>query len=158
MSEASISVGRDVDAMRIVNKYVGWSTGAGLIPLPLVDLAAIAGVQLKMVQELTEFYDVPFSRSAAKSIIGAVIGSGGAYILAAPVGSLLKVVPFIGTIAGMLAEPALAAASTYALGKVFIQHFESGGTFLDLNPGAVRRYYNEEYESARKPPAAGKAA
>jgi uncharacterized protein (DUF697 family) len=157
MSDADISLGKDEEAMRIVGKYVGWSTGAGLIPLPLVDLAAIAAVQLKMVQELSKFYGVPFSRSAAKSIAGALIGSGGSYLLAAPVGSLLKIVPFVGQIAGMLAEPALAAASTYALGKVFIQHFESGGTFLDLNPAAVRRYYREEYEAARHTPT-GKAA
>src|SRR5882757_8796143 len=110
------------DALRIVNSYVGWSAGAGLIPLPLADLAAISGVQLKMIHALSKLYGVPFSRDAAKSVIGALVGGGGALALAAPAGSALKLIPVVGQIAGALAQPALAAASTYALGKVFIQH------------------------------------
>jgi len=140
---------REEESNRIVQSYMGWSTGAGLIPLPLVDLAAITAVQLRMLYSLSHHYKVPFSRDAAKSIVGALVGGGGAYLLAAPTGSLLKLIPVVGQLAGMLAEPAVAAAATYALGKVFIQHFESGGTFLDFNPDEVRRFYEEHHEAHR---------
>jgi uncharacterized protein (DUF697 family) len=140
---------KEAEAMRIVREYMGWSTGAGLIPLPLVDLAAIALVELKMVHGLANLYGVPFSRSAAKSIIGALIGGGGTFILAAPVASIVKFVPVVGQLFGALAEPAIAAAATFALGKVFIQHFESGGTLLDFNVRTQRHQYEEHFAAAQ---------
>lgn len=38
----------------------------------------------------------------------------------------------------------IGAASTYAIGKVFVQHFESGNTVLTLDPSKVRAYYVEQ--------------
>jgi len=158
-TETPAQSSKEAAAMRIVREYMGWSSGAGLIPLPLLDLAAIALVEIKMIHSLTDLYGVPFSRSAARSIIGGLIGGGGTFVLAAPAASVLKVIPVVGQVAGMLAEPAIAAAATYAVGKVFIQHFESGGSLLDFNPKEGRRYYQEHFAAAKEqgPSAAGDA-
>jgi uncharacterized protein (DUF697 family) len=121
-----------------------------LIPLPGADLAAISGVQLKMVHSLSKLYGLPFSRDAAKSVIGALVGGGGAVVLSAPMGSMIKAVPVVGQIAGALTQPALAAATTYALGKVFIQHFETGGNLLNFNANDLRDYYGEQLAAARE--------
>jgi hypothetical protein len=40
----------------------------------------------------------------------------------------------------------IGGASTYALGKVFIQHFESGGTFLDFDPEKVKEHFATLYK------------
>jgi uncharacterized protein (DUF697 family) len=40
-------------ALHIVKANVGWSTAAGVIPVPLLDLAAISAVQFRMVKQLT---------------------------------------------------------------------------------------------------------
>ena len=45
--------------------------------------------------------------------------------------------------------PAAAGASTYAVGQVFIQHFESGGTFLDFDPDKVKAYFAEQVEKGK---------
>jgi len=45
--------------------------------------------------------------------------------------------------------PAVAGASTYAVGQVFIQHFESGGTFLDFDPEKVKGYFAEQFEKGK---------
>ena len=145
----SLRPSKDAQAIRIVHEYMGWSAGGGLIPVPLVDLAAISLVELKMVHALANLYGVPFSRSAAKSIIGALIGGGGTFVLAAPAASVVKFVPIVGQFFGMLTEPAIAAAATYALGKVFIQHFESGGSLLDFNVRTQRHQYEEHFASAQ---------
>jgi uncharacterized protein (DUF697 family) len=142
--------GKEDAAIHIVHEYMGWSAGGGLIPVPLLDLAAISLVQLKMVHSLARLYGVPFQRSAAKSIIGALIGGGGTFVLAPPVASLVKFVPVVGTLGGMLTEPAIAAAATYALGKVFIQHFESGGTLLDFNIRTQRHQYEQHFAAAQQ--------
>lgn len=142
--------GKEAAAIHIVHEYMGWAAGGGLIPVPLLDLAAISLVELKMVHSLARLYGVPFQRSAAKSIIGALIGGGGTYVLAAPAASVVKFVPLVGAIAGALTEPALAAAATYALGKVFIQHFESGGTLLDFNIRTQRHQYEQHFAAAQQ--------
>ena len=42
------------------------------------------------------------------------------------------------------------SVSTWALGKVFIQHFESGGTFLDFDPEEVKEYFKAQFEEGRE--------
>jgi uncharacterized protein (DUF697 family) len=141
---------RQSQALQIVKANVGWATGAGFVPVPFLDLAAILAVQLRMVKCLSDHYGVPFQKGAVKSIIGAIVGSGSAYLVSGPVASMVKAVPVVGFFASTFVEPAAAAGSTYALGKVFIQHFESGGTLLDLDPAAVRQHYYEEYQKGRE--------
>ena len=64
--------------------------------------------------------------------------------------SLMKGVPLIGLTVGALAMPVLAGATTYAVGKVFVQHFASGGTFLNFNPDEVREYYYEMFKEGQE--------
>jgi uncharacterized protein (DUF697 family) len=137
-------------ALRIVNSYMGWSAGAGLIPVPVLDLAAISGVQLKMIHSLSKLYGVPFTQDRAKSIVAALVGGGSSTALAVPASSALKLFPVVGQIASVLTTPALAAAATYALGKVFIQHYETGGNLLNLNPHELKQYYQDSFTAARK--------
>lgn len=140
-------------ANETVNYYWKWSAGAGLIPLPLLDVAAVTGVQLKMIHELAKLYDIPFRRDLAKSVVGSLLGAVSGPLLAVGsmglLGPALKVLPGIGTLVGVLATPAFNAAATYALGRVFVQHFESGGTFLDMDPEAVREHFKREFEAGR---------
>lgn len=50
----------------------------------------------------------------------------------------------------MTAMSAISGAITYAIGQVFIQHFESGGTFLDFDPKKVKEYFMEQFEEGNK--------
>src|SRR5579863_2334222 len=138
---------KELAAQKIVNSYVGWTASAGFIPIPFADLAGISLVQLKMISSLSNLYTIPFNRNAAKSVIAALVGGAVPFTVAGPVASLIKAVPGLGSLVGALTLPTLAGASTYALGKVFIQHFESGGTFLDLDPEKVSAYFKSQFES-----------
>lgn len=136
---------RQAEANRIVNSYLGWSAGAGLIPFPIVDMVLITGMQIKMVASLAALYGVPFSRNVVKSVIAGLVGSvvpGGLTRLSS---SLIKSVPGVGTVLGMFAFPVFASASTYAVGKVFIQHFESGGNLLSFDSAAMREHFRREF-------------
>jgi uncharacterized protein (DUF697 family) len=144
------TVSRESQALDIVRGYLGWSSGAGLIPVPGLDIAAVVGVNVRMLQQLAKLYDVPFKENLAKSLAGSLLSGAGALMLTGPAASLVKLVPLVGSLAGMLVMPALAAGATWATGKVFIQHFESGGTFLDFDPSKVRAHYAEEFKVAPK--------
>jgi len=45
--------------------------------------------------------------------------------------------------------PVYGAAATYALGRVFLLHFDQGGTFLDFDPNESRHHFREEFEKAK---------
>ncbi len=64
-------------------------------------------------------------------------------------GSFLKSLSPVGYVVNASLMPATTGASTYAVGKVFIQHFESGGTLLDFEPEKMRGYYEQQYADAR---------
>ena len=50
----------------------------------------------------------------------------------------------------MVTVPIFAGASTYAVGKVFHQHFASGGTFLDFDAEKTRGYFSQLFEQGKK--------
>ena len=135
-------------ALAIVRSYYGWSAAAGLVPLPVIDLAAIVGVQVKMLSAIAELYEIPFDAKMVRPLVVALVSGTGGWLLAGSAASLVKAIPGIGLLLGLAAHPALAAASCWATGRVFIMHFESGGTFLDFNPAEMRAYYAHHFRTA----------
>ncbi len=128
-----------------------WSFGAGFVPSPAFDVAAIAGIQLNMLHDLSRIYDVPFREDVGKKLLGALVGGVGARWFADTfLASALKLIPVAGTLLAYAAMPASAAASSYAVAKVFIQHFESGGTFLDFDPDKVKAYFAQQYAEGKR--------
>ena len=97
-----------------------------------------------------EIYGVAFSENRGKSILasvaGAVIPASTATTTAMGVGSLMKGLPGIGTAIGVLTMPVVSAGATWVIGKVFIQHFASGGTLLDFNPPDYREFIKAQRE------------
>ncbi|MDB5368364.1 MAG: GTPase [Rhodospirillales bacterium] len=145
----SNGVGKYDEAMKLVGGYTGWAAGAGFIPVPGADIAALTAVQLKMLHSLSKLYDVPFQRNAVKSTVVSLLGSLAPAAAASVTGSLIKAIPVIGTAAGMIAMPGLSVAATYALGRVFARHFEQGGTFLTFDLSAKKQEFAAEVDAAR---------
>jgi len=135
---------------KLIYNHTLISMGVGLIPLPLLDLAALTGVQIRLLYKLSHFYGQEFFKDKAKNIISALIGSVVPISLAGPLCSILKIVPLVGQTASVLSLSVTGGASTYALGKVFVQHFESGGTFLTFDPAPVKAHFAEFYREGQK--------
>jgi uncharacterized protein (DUF697 family) len=138
-------------ALKTIRRYMWWSAGAGLVPFPVVDLVAMSGAQLKMLAEISKIYGIPFERSRVQAIVGSLIG----YVLphtfsVGLFGSLLKAIPGVGVLVGSPSQALFAAAYAWALGRVFIQHFESGGTFLNFDPEAVREHFRAQFEEGQR--------
>lgn len=133
-------------AENIVMNHVIGAMGAGLVPIPLVDMAALTVVQLNMLRNLADVFGVPFCRDKGKHLVATLVGSALPSLSAATIVSFLKAIPVMGQIFGALTLPISGGAATYALGRVFIQHFASGGTFLNFNPDKVKDYYAEMFK------------
>lgn len=144
------TVSRLEESQKIAKGYIYGSMGFGLIPVPVLDFAAISLTQLKMLHSLANHYEISFSKDVGKSLIASLIGG----VLPAPLGltlaSMTKSIPVIGTLLGATSVSLFAGASTYALSRVFIQHFEAGGTFLDFEPETVKEYFAKEFEKGKE--------
>ncbi|MEO0392388.1 MAG: DUF697 domain-containing protein [Pseudomonadota bacterium] len=153
MAESSTATKTDLSnadqADMTIKSYCGWAAGAGLIPLPYVDLAAIIGVQMKMLNDLSKLYDTPFKENAGKSAVSALLVTAIPSGYAGAAASSVKMIPGIGTLLGAAVVPGAAAAATYAIGKVFKQHFESGGTMLTFDAEKMREHFQAEFDSAK---------
>jgi uncharacterized protein (DUF697 family) len=133
-------------AQQIVKEHVLWSMGAGLIPIPIADIAAVTAVQLDMLKQLANRYEVDYAESQGKAWVSALSGS-----MAARIGAnVFKLVPGIGSLIGGVAMSVLSGAGTYAVGQVFIRHFEDGGTFKDFTATKYKDFYKEQMEKGRE--------
>ncbi len=141
---------KDVGAKKTVKKYMLGALGVGIVPIPLLDTALISGIQLKMIHSLADIYNVEFSKHLAKSIVASLLGGSVPLSFSVNLSSLIKSVPLYGQITGMVSVSLFGSASTYAVGRVFIQHFESGGTFLTLDPRKVREYYAKQLKKGKE--------
>ncbi len=150
-TETSRPTGRAPEADRIIRQYIGWSCAGGLVPVPLLDIAAITAAQIQLVRALSELYGVPFQDHLGRNVVASLVGGFGSAAAGRGIFcSVLKAVPVIGAIGGLISVPIVAGASTYALGKVFVEHFEGGGTLLDFDPKPMRAFFEDKLKEGQK--------
>lgn len=142
---------KEQKALKLTKRYSFWAAGGGLVPVIGLDIIAIIGVQVKLLKEIAKVYEVDFKEQRAKSVVSALISGLGIV----PIGtgilfSAVKILPFVGPLAATVALPTAAGAVTYATGKVFIMHFESGGTLLDFNPEKVKAAYKKFFDEGKE--------
>jgi uncharacterized protein (DUF697 family) len=145
---------RILEGRRLAKSYAGWAATAGLVPLPLLDVAGLMTTQLAMLRSLTKLYGVPFDRERAKVVLSAAAGSVAPQGVASVAGlSGLKALPGWGGLLGITVMPALAVASTRAVADWFIDHLAAGGTLADADPRPQRAEPPPSPVPAAEPPA-----
>jgi uncharacterized protein (DUF697 family) len=133
-------------ANKLVDRFAVWSGVAGFIPMPVVDVLAIGGLQVQMLRRLSQVYGVPFSDNSGKAVIASLAGTMIPTSSGIGAASVMKFVPVLGTLTAGFVLPALSAGATYAIGRAFIQHFETGGTLLDFNAPDYREFVRKQKE------------
>ena len=133
-------------ASKLVDRFAIWSGVAGLIPLPVIDVICVGGLQLQMLRRLSQVYNVDFSENRGKALIAALAGCMIPATSGMGAASAMKAVPVLNILAAAFVMPVLSAGATFAIGKAFIQHFESGGTLLDFNPPDYREFVKAQKE------------
>jgi len=139
-------VEKRIEADKIVQRHVIWALGAGLIPIPVVDFTAVTAVQMDMLNQLAKLYQVDYTVTTGKTFVAALTGATFASIAA----SMVKIIPGIGTVLGGVSMSVMSGASTYAVAKVAIQHFESGGTLLNIDLDKAKKSYKDAYEEGKE--------
>ncbi|WP_375558936.1 DUF697 domain-containing protein [Bernardetia sp. OM2101] len=130
----------------IVQKHVLWSMGMGAIPIPFLDTIAVSAMQYEMLKQVSNLYGFEMSENMGKSLISMLAGG----TLVRMGASAVKTIPIIGSFLGGGAMVVLSGASTYAIGSVFVQHFESGGDLFDIDTEKFKSFYKEKFEQGKE--------
>ena len=113
-------------AHKIVSRHKNYAAMGGLVPLPIVNIAGITAINLRMVKQLSELYQAPFERDRTRSlIVGLIGGAVPTGVGTATASTLMWIVPG-GMLLGLGAAALTAGALTRGIGLVFIESFERG--------------------------------
>lgn len=149
-TEPTASMDRHAAAAKLISTAVRRSAAAAIIPVPYVDLVAIGAVQVHMVRNLAQIYGIDAENETLKIAISALLGTlAPAVISGGLFGSALKLVPLGGTVLGSVSLAAFGSAATYAVGKVFVAHFDKGGTLSSFSAEAVEADLKKEFMAAK---------
>ena len=138
--------------------YANWAAASGGIPFPLIDMAIITGVQVRLVTSLAKLYGVSLSKHRARLVLlsitggGTVVAAGGVAKIALPgtislLGSASKSAIGFGTVLGSIAIGAFAYSSTILIGKLFMDTFEKSISFSKKEIDNITEKYSKEINS-----------
>jgi len=139
-------------AMSLVNRHAAMAAGTGLIPVVVLDIVALTGIELNLIKRLCELYDVKFTRQLGLNILVSLLAGTVPVALLTMTASLVKVIPGLGQLAGSAAMAVNGGAIIYALGRVMVRHFESGGDLLNFDAKKAKAYFRQHVEAQRGNP------
>ena len=140
---------RLLKAKHIIYSATVWSAAAGAIPVPILDFGAVGAVQTKLVRDLAALYGQTIRSELAHSVVALALGVLLPSQVANLASSAAKSIPVVGTILGTITFSGSAAAASYAIGKVFVEHLESGGTIGNFDVDHTRETLKREFKVAR---------
>ncbi len=121
---------RRLKADQTVRDHALLASGAMVIPVLLLSMAAETTIQIRMVSRLCTLYGIEFAEHRLKTVIVAVLSGISAGWAA---GRLMHYASLAFYFRNFWPSALLTGGVTYVIGRVFIEHFESGGGIHDLN-------------------------
>ncbi|BAP57070.1 GTPase [Thioploca ingrica] len=138
------------ESVILIKNYTIASLAPAVFPFPLLDLAALTGIQLKMLHSLSKVYGVEFSAELGKATIASLVASVLPVAVTPLLASLVKFIPGVGQVSGVASMLILGVASTHALGMVLVRHFEDRGDFSNFDAQTAKAYFEEEFEKGKQ--------
>ena len=108
-------------AQAVVAASASAAAATGAIPIPFSDAALLVPEQIAMLAGITVVFGVPMEKASLLAILSSTIGTAGTTVLGKTVvSSLIKCIPYVGSVVGGAISGATAAALTAALGEAYI--------------------------------------
>jgi uncharacterized protein (DUF697 family) len=138
------------EALKTVERYSKIAAGVGLLPTFVLNFAAVLAVQIMMVSKIAKMFHVSNDKERIRRSILTLIGSVLTSSVGHGIGLAAASIPAVlaGTVLSFVVAPALAYSLTSALGRVFVMHFQSGGTLLTFDPKLVRAHFMKAFKAA----------
>lgn len=136
-------------ASSLIASATRWSAAASMVPVPYVDLVALGAVQGKLIYNICEMYEKPYSKELVNGTISVLLGTLlPVSATRVAIGSFAKLIPGYGSAVGSLSLAVFGSAATYALGRVFVRHFEQGGTMINFSVEGIKEDLKREFVKA----------
>ncbi len=112
-----------IDDSKIFISIASGAVGtAGLIPIPLSDVLAIAPIQAGMIYKMNDAFGVKMKDSVAASLITGLLGvTAVAQVVRTLVNGLLKFIPDVGSVVGAVISGATAVVITEGIGFAYLK-------------------------------------
>lgn len=119
-------------AQRVIDRHGAYAAVGGLAPVPIANIASVAGIIVHMVKQLSELYGIPFERDRTRSlVVGILAGAAPTGVGTAAASTLGYLLPSAALV-GLGVSALIAGALTRSIGLVFIESFEREGMPLGL--------------------------
>ncbi len=129
----AMTMERRQGARAVIRRSERWAFALGVLPFPLIDIAGVSALLMKMIRQLAELYEVPCSGSEVKRVATAVVGASLPTSLGFGAATLSKCIPVVGLVVGLTSTPLSLGAATRFIGLRLVDHFEAGGTLDDFD-------------------------
>jgi uncharacterized protein (DUF697 family)/energy-coupling factor transporter ATP-binding protein EcfA2 len=133
----------DRRALPYILSYSTLAGTAGAIPIPWLSLLVLPGIQSRMVYHLARLYGQPLEGKRFMELAGS-LGLG--LVMRQAVREVVKFIPGVGTLLGS----ALAASSTYALGRACCYYYSARLAGHVPPPEELRSLYERELRHAEQ--------
>jgi uncharacterized protein (DUF697 family) len=115
-------------AAKVVDRYKLYAAFGGLSPIPVLNVAGVAAVLVRMVKTLSDLYERPFDHHRTRSVVMGLVGAAAPTGLGLATASTLALAVSGAGFIGVGVSALSAAALTGRIGLLFIDQFESGET------------------------------
>ncbi len=68
---------KEDQAKSVITKYMWGNAVVGMLPIPILDIFTVGGVQFAMIKCISKIYGVEFKNDFMKPLIGAFVGAVG---------------------------------------------------------------------------------
>ncbi|MBM4386167.1 MAG: DUF697 domain-containing protein [Deltaproteobacteria bacterium] len=136
----NLSIVKDNQADECIRYHALLAGFAGLVPVPIADVAGIGAVQVRMIQKLAEIYEVDIDLTVIKQLIATMLGAKLTQTMFSWIASFIKGLPGPGTIIGEAIQGVISMPTTFAIGKAAKAYFRSS---MSLGVAGLQEAYNE---------------
>lgn len=124
---------RRAQAEAILKEEAYWAGGIGLVPIPLADVVGITAVEMRTIRRIADVYDAKYDNEMLQNVVlSLATGMGATWLGRSVVNTVLRSIPGLNVIAGVVSVPLTVLPLHYGIGRYVINHLEAGRALSDL--------------------------
>lgn len=133
-------------ARELINRYSLAAGGVAATPIPFSDFALLLPTQIAMITHVSNAYGLDMSADAAKKLAIAFAGVAGAgFGIKLAVGSLLKIIPGLGSLAGGAMNATIVTTTTKLMGHAYLSYLDDNFDELENAISSINTDIFKEY-------------
>lgn len=133
-------------ARELINRYSIAAGGVAAAPIPFSDFLLLLPTQIGMITHVSNAYGLDISADTAKKVATAFVGVAGVgFGIKLAVGSLLKIIPLSGSIAGGAMNATIAATTTKLMGHAYLSYLDDNFDELENAISSISTDIFKEY-------------